>query len=134
MSNEEICVRVNQEIFGEGDLASAEELISPSFVDHEAPPGTPTGPKSVAQIVGMLHGAFDDIRYEVEDVFGHGDKVALRLTMSGIHTGNLFGREATGKRFSVGQIHIFRVEDAQVAEHWANRDDAGMMRQLGLAG
>ena len=38
----------------------------------------------------------------------------------------------TGRRFAVTQTHWLRLADAgQVLEHWANRDDLGMARQLG---
>jgi predicted ester cyclase len=36
----------------------------------------------------------------------------------------------SGKRFSVEHVHIYRVEDHQLAEHWVVRDDLGMMLQL----
>jgi predicted ester cyclase len=38
----------------------------------------------------------------------------------------------TGRRVSTQHIHIYRVEDEMVAEHWACRDDIGGLRQLGL--
>ena len=38
---------------------------------------------------------------------------------------------ATGKTFAVTQSHWFRIDDGQITEHWANRDDLGMARQLG---
>ncbi|HNA99525.1 MAG TPA: ester cyclase [Marmoricola sp.] len=38
----------------------------------------------------------------------------------------------TGRRFEAKQMHIIRVANGQIAEHWGVRDDAGMMRQLGL--
>jgi len=131
-SNKELCVRAQQELFGAARLELADELISADFVDHEAPEGFPAGPESAKSTVRWLHGAFDDMHYEVEDVFSEGDRVALRATFSAIHTGEFMGRPATGKPFSASQTHLFRVEDGKIAEHWANRDDAGMMRQLGF--
>jgi predicted ester cyclase len=59
--------------------------------------------------------------------------VAVRGTCSGTHEGELWGIPPTGERFAAQQSHWFRVADGRVAEHWALRDDLGMMRQLGIA-
>jgi steroid delta-isomerase-like uncharacterized protein len=134
-ANTELCIRVNQEVFGKANLDLADELIAEDFVNHAAPPGAPAeatrGPESVKRTV-TIHGALSDIRYDVEDAFGSGDRVALRVTMHGTHTGDLFGRPATGKSFSAQHIHLFHVSDGKIREHWAVRDDLGMFQQLGL--
>jgi predicted ester cyclase len=127
-------VRAQREIFGGGEVGLVDELIAPGCVDHSAPPGTPAGPEGIRATVGWLHSVFDELDYEIEDVFGAGDRVAVRATFSGVHSGELFGNAPTGRRFSVSHIHVYRVEDGRIAEHWATRDDLGMMRQLGLAG
>ena len=44
----------------------------------------------------------------------------------------LWGIAPTRERFAVQQVHWFRVAEGKVAEHWAVRDDLGMMRQLGI--
>ena len=49
-----------------------------------------------------------------------------------VYVGDLMGIAPTGKRVAVQQTHRFRVADGKVAEHWAVRDDLGMMRQLGV--
>lgn len=36
-----------------------------------------------------------------------------------------------GKRFSVEHIHIYRLAEGKIAEHWVVRDDLGMMQQVG---
>ena len=59
--------------------------------------------------------------------------VAVRGTCSGTHEGELWGIPPTGERFGAQQSHWFRVDDGKVAEHWAVRDDLGMIRQLGIA-
>ncbi len=130
--NVEVCVRANQELFGGGRLELAEQLFAPGFVDHGAPDGAPAGPAGPKATVGMIHAGVEDLSYEIEDAFGAGDRVALRVTMRGVHAGEFFGIPATGRRFSLKQIHIFRVADGKIAEHWPVRDDLGMMRQLGV--
>ena len=46
-------------------------------------------------------------------------------------TGELMGMPASGKRYSIGEIHIFRLRDGKVVEHWHQFDQMKMMRQLG---
>jgi predicted ester cyclase len=29
-------------------------------------------------------------------------------------------------------MHLFRIADGKIAEHWCNNDDLGVMRQLGV--
>jgi len=139
-SNVELCVRAQRELFGGGRLELADELIAPDCIDHGAETGpersgaAPRGPDGIRGVVGWLRAAFPDLAYEVEDAFGGGDRVAVRCVARGTHEGEFLGRAPTGRSFAVQQIHVFRVEDGRIAEHWACRDDAGMMRQLGLAG
>ena len=53
--------------------------------------------------------------------------------VSGTHAGHGLGIEPTGRRFEAEQMHVIRVADGRIAEHWGVRDDAGMMRQLAAA-
>jgi predicted ester cyclase len=48
--------------------------------------------------------------------------------------GEFLGKPATGKEFAVEQIHIWRIEDDKVIEHWSVRDDLGQALQLGFVG
>jgi hypothetical protein len=50
----------------------------------------------------------------------------------GRHVGNFFGIPLTGHEFSFEAMHVFRVADKIVREHWAVRDDLELFRQIGL--
>jgi predicted ester cyclase len=41
--------------------------------------------------------------------------------------------QATGRRFAQRQSHWYRVVDGRLTEHWATRDDLGLLHQLGAA-
>ena len=41
------------------------------------------------------------------------------------------GMPPSGRRYEIEEIHLFRVRDGQVVEHWHQFDQMGMMRQLG---
>ena len=53
---------------------------------------------------------------------------------AGRHVGEFLGREPTGRDFATKQIHIWRIEDGKVREHWSVRDDLGQAFQLGFVG
>jgi len=74
------------------------------------------------------------MRSEVEDEIGEGDKVVARVTVHGHHVGEFLGKAPTGKEYAVEHIHIWRLADGKVIEHWSVRDDLGQALQLGLIG
>jgi predicted ester cyclase len=71
---------------------------------------------------------------EIHDEIAEGDKVVLRIRSHGRHVGEFLGRAPTGKEFATEQIHVYRIEDGRVIEHWSVRDDLGQALQLGLIG
>jgi predicted ester cyclase len=56
--------------------------------------------------------------------------VAVKVTMTGVHTGGFQGVAPTGKRFRQGQIHLFRLRAVKIVEHLAQRDDLGLLLQM----
>jgi predicted ester cyclase len=131
--NKRLVRRALEEIYANGNLELANELIHPEFVDHEpAHAEQPTGPESVKQTVRRLQGAFGGLRFEVEDEIAEGDKVVQLVVMSGRHTGPLMGREPTGKGFAVRHTYIWRIVNDKIVDHWGSRDDLGLLGQLGL--
>ncbi len=129
--NKAIVRRTWEELFNQGKLATADELISPSFLNHAAP-GSPPGPASFRQLVLFYRNAFPDVKFTIEDILADGDKVVMRNSFSGTHQGTFMGIAPTGRRVSQEQIHIVRVANGQVVEHWAVRDDLSLLRQLGV--
>jgi predicted ester cyclase len=80
-----------------------------------------------------LAGVFSDQRWEIHHVIGEGDMVAVHCTHHGRHTGELMGIPPTGREVAYSYVHILRFRDGKAVEHWAVRDDATLMRQLGVA-
>jgi predicted ester cyclase len=122
--------RIYEELFNKGNLAIADELIAPDFLNHEAPPGSNRGPESMRRLITMLHTAFPDVHYTIEEMLAEGDMVSCRMIMNGTHQGSFMGIAPTGRSVRQAQMHLVRFRNGKVIEHWAVRDDLGMMRQL----
>jgi predicted ester cyclase len=127
------------------ERADFDLLYHPRAVDREnqvQPPSSRVpGPAGVYATALWLRAAFADLHYDIHHAIADGTLVAVSSTMNGRHVapwavytddgtvGTVF--PPTGKTFAMTQSHWFRLEDGRLIEHWANRDDLGMARQLG---
>ena len=129
--NKALMHRFWEEAFNQGNMATIDELWSADGVNHAAPPGTPPGSEPVKQLFTMLRSSFPGSHLTIEDTIAEGDKVVTVTTYRGTHQSDfLFGVPATGKEFEQIQIHIARFADGKIVEHWAARDDLGVVRRL----
>jgi steroid delta-isomerase-like uncharacterized protein len=130
--NKVVARRWSEELWGQGDLAVADEIIAPDYVRHDAGDPFPArGPEDVKHIVCLLRAMLPDLRIDVEDQIAEGDKVVSRYTASGTDTRGYMGRPPTGRAIRNVGIQIFRFADGKIVESWAVRDDLGALRQLG---
>ncbi|XOK65001.1 ester cyclase [Paenibacillus elgii] len=74
--------------------------------------------------------AFPDKRYTVEEIIAQGEKVLVRMTVKGTHTGTFFGTAPTGNSIDVTLYRQYRVVDGKIAEHRGWIDMVTMWRQL----
>jgi steroid delta-isomerase-like uncharacterized protein len=119
-----------EEVFNAGNLDLIHELFAPNFVDHD-PVNPLPGLEGVRQVVGMYRGAFPDLHITVEDWVAEGEKVVTRFRAQGTHKGPLMGIPPTEKQVTVTGIDMLGFEHGKISEHWGNRDDLGMLQQLG---
>jgi len=117
------------------DTETVIAALADDFVNHAAIPGK-QGRDAMPGLFAKLWKAMPDMKWRCEDVIAEGDRVMCRLTMSGTQTGPLefvTPIPATGREVVTEQIHVFRIVNGKVTEHWLGRDDFGMLRQLGIA-
>jgi predicted ester cyclase len=129
--NKTIIRRIPEELFNQGNLAVADEVFALDYISHRPfPPGWPKGIAGVKQYVSTLRTAFPDLRLTVEEILAEGDKVAVQVTISGTQTGPFMGIPATGKSAVWTEMHLCRMADSKLAEHWVNADQLGLLQQL----
>ena len=129
--NKALVRRFIQEIFVEGRFATGDELLADDFVGHTWP-STGDGKADLKRAIERTSSALSDAVFEIEDMIGEGDRVAVRLTASAKQVGTFMGIPPSGRSYSIGEIHIFRIRNGKVTDHWHQFDSAGMMRQLGM--
>ena len=134
-----------------GAIEEALELWTADTVNYASGRLAPQGGRAaLASVFRMLRTAFPDRRFQIDDLIAEGDKVVCRVTVSGtfgsrpqppssglppnslgVEGTMLVPSDATGKPYSVKHVHVFRIHEGRIAEHWAARDDLGLLLQLG---
>jgi steroid delta-isomerase-like uncharacterized protein len=133
-SNKAVARRFLEEVFGQGKLAVADEIVAPDHVDRGPGtlPGLPPGPEGSKMIVTVYRNAFPDIHFTIDEQIAEGDKVVTRWTGHATHKGELAGIPATGKSATVAGIGVDRIENGKIVESWGLFDQFGMLQQLGV--
>jgi len=124
--------RIPLEILNNGNFGLIDEIVATDFVEHDPQPGVPATRAGFKQTLQALKTAFPDLRYTIEDSLESGDKVVHRLTGTGTMKADYMGMPATGKRATWTEIHIGRVANGRLAEHWGLVDQLGLLVQLGI--
>lgn len=127
--NKDLVRHFVKSVFQDLDASAVDELVAPDFVSHtwQFPGDAREGLKKVTSSMGK---ALTDIEFKVDDLIAEDDKVAARLTASATQTGEFQKMPASGRRYTISEIHVFRLADGKIVEHWHQYDQAGQMRQL----
>jgi predicted ester cyclase len=111
---------------------SAFGLVAEDLVQHAA---GPQGRAGLRQTLATLDHDLDRPTVTIHRVVAQDDLVVVHLTMHGRHVASTMPLLAeltpTGNAVAWQFIHIWRVADGSIVEHWACRDDVGLLAQVG---
>jgi predicted ester cyclase len=111
---------------------SAFGLVAEELIQHAA---GPQGRDGLRQTLATLDHDLDQPMATIHRVVAQDDLVVVHLTMHGRHVAStmslLAGLPPTGSDVAWDFIHIWRVADGSIVEHWACRDDVGLLAQIG---
>lgn len=136
--NEQLVVRVAEEVWNEGNLDVVDEFMTEESVAHLPGLDPIHGPEAYKEQVQRYHTAFPDFHVEITDLFGDDDHVVVQYKMTGTHDGPLEGGTVaippTGKAVEVDGIVVVHFEDGHPVEEYNRSDSLTMLEQLGLLG
>lgn len=115
--------------YNEGDPRHLDHCLHPDY--RHPNPAVERGIEGMRAAVRRWSAAVEDLRLTLDDLIVEGDKVVARMTFSGRQVRTVMGIPPSDRRFSVGLIDIFLVEEGLLAQHWDQMDLLGLHRQLG---
>jgi predicted ester cyclase len=110
-----------------------EHLVHPDVANHQPDSDPEIGLDQFRQAIEGVMKAVPDSQWTTLRLIAEDDFVVCFNRWSGTYGGRVFRGVPTsqGERFSVEHVHIYRLTDGRIAEHWVVRDDLGMMLQTG---
>jgi predicted SnoaL-like aldol condensation-catalyzing enzyme len=129
--NKELVRRYTREVFDEGSVAAVDRYLAPDFHNHVTGKTGTEDFKELARNVGQRAGTANVIEFLVAE----GDLVVAYMTITRTLHEELrafgFTVPGDGRSYTVEHVHIYRLAEGKIQEHWALRDDLSMLRQLG---
>jgi predicted ester cyclase len=114
-----------------GDDTALDDLVAADMVNHAA---GPQGREGLKRILRTIDEDLGPVTAEQHHLIGDGDLVAQHLTLHGTHKAStmplLADAPVSGRPAAWTFIHIWRVVGGVIVEHWACRDDMGLLEQL----
>ncbi len=114
-----------------GDESALDDLVAGDMVNHAA---GPQGREGLRRILDNIDLDLGPVTVEQHHLVGDGDLVAQHLTLHGTHRAStmplLADAPPSNRPVSWTFIHLWRVADGKVVEHWACRDDMGLLDQV----
>src|SRR5215467_2590923 len=128
--NNKQVVREFTRIFkNEHNVDAVVHLFDKNFTHHfRAPPGF----EGFRQVGIMMNTAFPDVVVTEEDLIAGGDKVVERSSAAATHKGAFMGEKPTNQRIHWTEIHIYRLHDGKIREHWVEMATMELLQQIGV--
>lgn len=119
------------EVFNAHKPERAADYLTPDVAWHGGTLGTVEGIQNVVGLLRGFIGALPDLHATERDIVAEGSLVAVRLTVTATHKGELLSIAATGRPVKWDAVDVYRLADGKIAEEWAADDMLAILQQIG---
>ena len=129
--------RYFEEALDKRNLDVLDEIVTTDCIIHRPEVSEPIrGLEAFKHALERILHVYSEFTTTIHDLIAKEDRVACRLSHRAVNCGewtSRLGRHAVaGNTVSWPAIAIFRIRDGKIAEEWVNRDELGMLIELGV--
>ena len=117
--------------FERGDGALLDQAISEGWQDIPLTPGQALGRDGMKPVIAAFHASFSHLKVIVHEVIGAAGRAGVRAEIRGQHTGEWFGRPATGATFAIPLHEFHHLDEGRITHTWHLEDWFGWLNQIG---
>lgn len=119
------------EALGAGDRDQLAQILSDRWVGHGTSAlGDVQDLDSFLASVQSIAGGLSEAKFDVGDIYVTEEVVTVIGTISGLHSGSIYGIPASFKPVEFGGIAVHRMENGKIAETWQMADRLSLLRQI----
>ena len=121
---------ISQKVVNEKDYTPIEEYLTEDYVYHGIGGMMSKTPKGFMEAIKGFHAAIPDLKSEIIDMVGEGDRLVLRFNFTGTHQGEFLGFPSSGANLHFEGMIMRRFEGEKVAEDWDYFDFPTVVSQI----
>jgi predicted ester cyclase len=130
-ANERVVEAFLQDVINEHHGDHAAGYLNPGMQWSGGTVGTVTGRANVAGLFASVVAAFPDAHITIDDIFGQGDQVVVRVVVSGTQQGAILGIPASGRHVQWDGVDIYRLSHGKISNIWAGDDWTAILNDTG---
>jgi steroid delta-isomerase-like uncharacterized protein len=130
-ANERVVESFLQTVVNNHDGAAAGGFLNSDAEWSGGTVGTITGSTNVAGLFAGVIAAFPDAHIVINDIFGQGDQVVVRVVVSGTQEGPVLGIPASGHHVQWDGVDVYRLDDGKISNIWAGDDWTAILNDTG---
>jgi predicted ester cyclase len=130
-ANEKVVLAFIKDVLAEhhGDHAAC--YFTPDAQFHAGTVGTITGNTNIGGALNGIVTAVPDLHPALQDIFGQGNEVVVRLIVTGTQSGNLLGIPASGRPLRWDAVDVYQLKGGKISQEWAAEDLTAILNDTG---
>lgn len=121
---------LSQKVVNEKDYTPIDEYLTEDYVYHGIGGMISKTPQGFMEAIKGFHAAIPDLKSEIIDMVGGGDRLVLRFNFTGTHQGEFLGFPSSGANLHFEGMIMRRFEGEKVAEDWDYFDFPTVISQI----
>lgn len=126
--NKEVVRHLYEDILNTGRLELLNEVFGNDYIGNAGE----KGPEGAAASVGPVIKAFPDIRWTIEELIAEGDKVMVKWTWKGTHTGPFQNYPISHNQVQNNAMALYQLANCKIVKAWLQTDRLGFLQQIGM--
>ena len=130
-ANEQVVEAFLQDVVNEHNGGDAANFLTPDAQWYGGTVGLVSGRANVAGLFAGVVAAFPDAHITIDDIFGQGDQVVVRVVISGTQEGPILGIPASGRHVQWDGVDVYRLSHGKISNIWAGDDWTAILNDTG---